>query len=77
MMEAESLPAAARYSDHGVLSGCNIRARRHAFRMSVSMKDEIVDQAAFNENVGVVKREPMKIVAEQVACEQVLVLALR
>jgi hypothetical protein len=61
MMEAESLPAAARYGDHGLLPGCNAQAQRQLFRTPVCMKEEIVDRAAFDESVGVVRREPMKI----------------
>jgi hypothetical protein len=76
-MEAESLPAAARYSDHGLLLSCNVRAQRQPFGMPVCMKDEIVDRAAFNETVDVGRRALMKIVDGQVTYEHAVVLALR
>jgi hypothetical protein len=46
IMEAESLPAAARYGDHGLRPGRKVRAQRHLFRRAVWIEAEIVDGAS-------------------------------
>lgn len=53
-----------------------IEAKCDFLRAAVRMKDEIVDRAALNEDVGIVRCEPMEIVDGQVMREHVAVLAL-
>src|ERR1700730_13176822 len=76
IVEPERLPATARHRHHGPLTRSEIEAKCDFLRAAVRMKDEIVHRTALNEDVGVVRSEPMEIVNGQVTREHVVVLAL-
>ena len=54
----------------------NIAAERDLLDASIGAKDEVIDWTAFDEDVGVVRFEPMKVVDVLLAREHVIDLTL-
>jgi len=75
-VEAEGFPTVAGDGDDGALAMGEVAAEDLLLDRSIGMEDEVVDRAAFDEYVGIVRGEPVEVVDGAVAGEHVINLAL-
>ncbi len=76
VVKAESLPAAARHRNHWTLIRSEIQPQRKFLGMPVGMEDIVINRPTFDQNVSIVRREPVQVIDRPLPRQEIIILTL-